>query len=174
MYNPFYHDLGIAKDTVALVRGSFGLVATFAGIAAGGVCAVRVGLMPTLIAGLVLEAFGTASFALLSVHADAATFSAVMTLDAFAQAFAGVALVTYMSSLTSLGYTATQYALLSSTYALLGKFLKGFSGAAVDALTPTHGLLGAYAVSFVGTALTAIPPLVLIALLWRSQSRAAR
>jgi PAT family beta-lactamase induction signal transducer AmpG len=174
MYNPFYHDLGIAKDTVALVRGSFGLVATFAGIAAGGVCAVRVGLMPTLIAGLVLEAFGTASFALLSVHADAFTFSAVMSLDAFAQAFAGVALVTYMSSLTSLGYTATQYALLSSTYALLGKFLKGFSGAAVDALTPTHGLLGAYAVSFIGTALTAIPPLVLIALLWRAQARAPR
>jgi len=174
MYNPFYHDLGIAKDTVALVRGSFGLVATFAGIAAGGICAVRIGLMPTLIAGLVLEGFGTGAFALLSVHADATTFASVMTLDAFAQAFAGVALVTYMSSLTSLGYTATQYALLSSTYALLGKFLKGFSGAAVDALTPSHGLLGAYAVSFVGTALTAIPPLVLIALLWRIQLRASR
>ena len=171
MYNPYYHDLGLAKDTVALVRGSFGLVATFAGIAAGGVSAVRIGLMPTLIAGLVLEGFGTAAFALLSVHPDAFTFSAVMTLDAFAQSFAGVALVTYMSSLTSLGYTATQYALLSSTYALLGKFLKGFSGAAVDALTPAHGLLGAYALSFVATGLTAIPPLVLIALLWRAQRR---
>ncbi|HEY8049376.1 MAG TPA: hypothetical protein VIE63_09400, partial [Ramlibacter sp.] len=58
-------------------------------------------------------------------------------------------------------------------YALLGKFLKGFSGAAVDALTPTHGLLGAYAVSFAGTALTAIPPLVLIVVLWRMQGRNA-
>ncbi|HUR89348.1 MAG TPA: MFS transporter [Ramlibacter sp.] len=173
MYNPYYHDLGIAKDTVALVRGSFGLVATFAGIAAGGISAVRLGLMPTLIVGLVLEGLGTAAFALLSVHADSATFAGVMTLDAFAQAYAGVALVTYMSSLTSLGYTATQYALLSSTYALLGKFLKGFSGAAVDALTPAHGLLGAYAMSFVATALTAIPPLVLIALLWRMQFRAS-
>ena len=38
---------------------------------------------------------------------------------------AGVALVTYMSSLTSLGYTATQYAVLTSTYAIVGKFLKG-------------------------------------------------
>jgi PAT family beta-lactamase induction signal transducer AmpG len=84
-----------------------------------------------------------------------------------------VALVTYMSSLTSLGYTATQYALLSSTYAMLGKFLKGFSGAAVDALTPTHGLLGAYAMSFIGTSLTALPPLALIALLWRIQRRRA-
>ena len=167
MYNPYYHDLGIAKDTVAFVRGTFGLVATFAGIAAGGIAAVRIGLMPTLIAGLVLEGAGTAAFALLSVHPDAAVFAAVMTLDAFSQSFAGVALVTYMSSLTSLGYTATQYALLSSTYAMLGKFLKGFSGAAVDALTPVHGLLGAYAISFVATALTAVPPLLLILLLWR-------
>jgi MFS transporter, PAT family, beta-lactamase induction signal transducer AmpG len=172
MYNPYYHDLGIAKDTVAWVRGTFGLVATFAGIAAGGICAVRVGLLPTLIAGLVFEGFGTAAFALLGAHADATTFAGVMTLDAFAQAFAGVALVTYMSSLTSLGYTATQYALLSSTYAMLGKFLKGFSGATVDALTPTHGLLGAYGIAFLGTALTAIPPLLLILLLWRLQRRA--
>jgi PAT family beta-lactamase induction signal transducer AmpG len=95
-----------------------------------------------------------------------------MTLDAFAQSFAGVALVTYMSSLTSLGYTATQYALLSSTYAMLGKFLKGFSGATVDALTPVHGLLGAYAIAFVGTALTALPPLLLVLLLWRMKRRA--
>jgi PAT family beta-lactamase induction signal transducer AmpG len=171
MYNPYYHDLGLAKDTVAWVRGSFGLVATFAGIAAAGLSAVRLGLLPTLVAGLVLEGFGTAAFALLSVHTDATTFAAVMSLDAFAQSFAGVALVTYMSSLTSLGYTATQYAMLSSTYALLGKFLKGFSGAAVDALTSTHGLLGAYATAFVGTGLTAIPPLLLIALLWRMQRR---
>jgi MFS transporter, PAT family, beta-lactamase induction signal transducer AmpG len=169
MYNPFYHDLGLSKDTVAWVRGSFGLVATFAGIAASGLAAVRLGLFPTLLAGLVLEGFGTAAFALLSVHADTSIFAAVMTLDAFAQAFAGVALVTYMSSLTSLGYTATQYAMLSSTYAVLGKFTKGFSGVAVDALTPTHGLLGAYATAFVATGMTAVPPLLLILLLWRMQ-----
>ncbi|HXD40204.1 MAG TPA: MFS transporter [Ramlibacter sp.] len=169
MYNPFYHDLGLSKDTVAWVRGSFGLVATFLGIAASGVSAVRLGLLPTLVAGLVLEGFGTAAFALLSVQASTPLFAAVMTLDAFAQAFAGVALVTYMSSLTSLGYTATQYAMLSSTYAVLGKFTKGFSGVAVDALTPTHGLLGAYATAFIATGLTAIPPLLLLLLLWRAQ-----
>ena len=169
MYNPFYHDLGLSKDTVAWVRGSFGLVATFVGIAASGLSAVRLGLLPTLVAGLVFEGFGTAAFALLSVHPDTPIFAAVMTLDAFAQAFAGVALVTYMSSLTSLGYTATQYAMLSSTYAVLGKFTKGFSGVAVDALTPTQGLLGAYATAFVATGLTAIPPLLLLLLLWRMQ-----
>jgi PAT family beta-lactamase induction signal transducer AmpG len=174
MYNPYYHDLGLTKDTVAFVRGTFGLAAVFAGIAACGLSAVRIGLMPTLIIGLVLEGFGTAAFALLSVHPEPGLFAAVMALDFFAQAYAGVALVTYMSSLTSLGYTATQYAMLSSTYALLGKFLKGFSGAAVEALTPTHGLLNAYATAFIATGLTAIPPLILLALLWRMQVKAAR
>ncbi|MFC5496460.1 AmpG family muropeptide MFS transporter [Caenimonas terrae] len=174
MYNPFYHDLGIAKDTVAWVRGSFGLVATFAGIAAAGISAVRLGLLPTLIAGLVLEGFGTAAFALLTAHPDASLFAAVMTADSFAQAFAGVALVTYMSSLTSLGYTATQYAMLSSTYALLGKFLKGFSGIAVETLTPTYGLLGAYATAFIATGLTAIPPMLLLVLLYRMQRAGSR
>ncbi len=169
MYNPFYHDIGLTKDTVAWVRGSFGLVAAFAGIAMAGVSAIRLGLLPTLIVGLVLEGLGTAAFALLSFYPDPSLFAAVMTLDNFAQAFAGVAQVTYMSSLTSLGYTATQYAMLSSTYAMLGKFLKGFSGVAVESLTPVHGLLGAYATAFIGTGLTAIPPLLLLLVLWRMQ-----
>lgn len=172
MYNPFYHDLGLTKDTVAFVRGTFGLGAVFAGIAACGLSTVRLGMMPTLIVGLVLEGFGTAAFALLSVYPEPSLFAAVMVLDNFAQAYAGVALVTYMSSLTSIGYTATQYALLSSTYALLGKFLKGFSGMAVEALTPAYGLLGAYATAFIATGLTAIPPLILLVLLWRMQGRA--
>ena len=100
-------------------------------------------------------------------------FGAVMSGDNFAQGYAGVALVAYMSSLTGLGYTATQYALLSSTYALLGKFLKGFSGAAVEAMTPSRGLLGAYATAFVGAGLIALPSLLLFCLLARLHARKA-
>jgi PAT family beta-lactamase induction signal transducer AmpG len=165
MYNPYYHDLGVPKDTVALVRGSFGLAATFFGIAVGGLSSIRLGLLPSLMLGALFEGIGTGSFALLSIHVDMPTFTAVMTMDSFAQAFAGVALVAYMSSLTNLGYTATQYALLSSAYAMLGKFLKGFSGVTVEALTPSHGLLGAYATAFIGTGLTAIPPILLFLLI---------
>jgi len=173
MYNPYYHDLGISKDTVAVVRGSFGLVATFAGLAAGGVCALRMGIMSTLVLGLFMQGISTAAFALLAVNSSDTMFAVIMSLDAFSQSLAGVALVTYMSSLTSLGYTATQYAMLSSTYALLGKFLKGFSGVAVDALTPAHGLLPAYQIAFVGTGLTAIPPILLIMFLLRYTRRNA-
>lgn len=172
MYNPYYHDLGVTKDTVALVRGSVGLGATFAGIALGGLAAIRLGVFRALMIGVLLEGVGTAAFALLAVHVDPPTFATVMGLDSFAQAFAGVALVAYMSSLTGLGYTATQYALLSSTYAMLGKFLKGFSGSWVEALTPAHGLLGAYATAFVGTGLLAIPPaLLFLFLAWAHRRR---
>jgi PAT family beta-lactamase induction signal transducer AmpG len=173
MYNPYYHDLGLAKDTVAAVRGSVGLVAAFVGIAAGGICSVRIGLFPTLLIGAVLQGFGTGAFALLSLNHHILVFGAVMAGDNFAQAFAGVALVAYMSSLTGLGYTATQYALLSSTYAFLGKFLKGFSGAAVEAMTPANGLLGAYSIAFVAAGLITLPALVMFLILARLNARAA-
>jgi PAT family beta-lactamase induction signal transducer AmpG len=174
MYNPYYHDLGLTQDAVAVVRGSVGLVATFVGIAIGGVSSIRLGVLPSLILGALLEGFGTAAFAILSLHTDVPTFASVMALDSFAQAFAGVALVAYMSSLTGLGYTATQYALLSSTYALLGKFLKGFSGVTVESLQPAHGLLGGYAVAFIGTGLLAIPPMLLFLVLARIHNGSAR
>ena len=167
MYNPYYHDLGLTKDAVAGMRASVGLIATFVGIAIGGISSIRLGIFPSLMLGAFFELFGTSAYAILSLHADLPTFAGVMALDSFAQAFAGVALVTYMSSLTGLGYTATQYALLSSTYALLGKFLKGFSGVTVESLQPTHGALGGYAIAFIGTGLTAIPPMLLFLLLWR-------
>ena len=162
MANPFYADLGIAKETVGAVRGSVGLVATIVGIAAAGLCAVRFGFVPTLLAGAVLGPGSNLAFAYLALHgADAGVFTAAMVIDNFCNGFAGVALVGYMSSLTSIGYTATQYALLSSFYALLGKVFKGFSGVAVEHLESGRTLLQAYSLFFVGTALIGIPAFLL-------------
>jgi PAT family beta-lactamase induction signal transducer AmpG len=95
-----------------------------------------------------------------------------MALDNFGIAMAGVTLVTYMSSLTSLGYTATQYALLTSTYAWAGKILKGFSGVVVQSLSAHYGLMDAYAIFFVGAGLIGIPALVLFAILNAKQHAA--
>jgi PAT family beta-lactamase induction signal transducer AmpG len=94
-----------------------------------------------------------------------------MGLDNFAIALAGVTLVAYMSSLTTLGYTATQYALLSSTYTWAGKLLKGFSGLAVESMTPHVGLMNAYALFFVGCGLIGVPALLLFAFLARRPPR---
>jgi PAT family beta-lactamase induction signal transducer AmpG len=166
MANPYYHDLGLAKQTVGAIRGSFGLIATFAGIAAGGYCSLKLGYMRALIIGGILQAAAIAAFATLAFAGlSTPLFAAVMVGDNFSMSFAGVALVAYMSSLTSLGYTATQYALLSSTYAWLGKILKGFSGAAVESLTATHGLIHAYGIFFILCGLTGIPAILLFAAL---------
>ena len=98
---------------------------------------------------------------------DHGVFMAAMCIDGFSTGFAGTALVAYMSSLTSIGYTATQYALLSSFYALLGKVLKGLSGVAVEQLQALHGEIGGYALFFLGTAVTGVPALLLCLLLAR-------
>ena len=162
MANPFYADLGIDKETVGAVRGSFGLIASLAGIAAAGLVAVRFGFVATLLLGAILGPGSNLAFAYLAWHgADAGVFSAAMVIDNFSTGFAGVALVGYMSSLTNIGYTATQYALLSSFYALLGKVLKGLSGVAVENLESGRTLIEAYALFFVGTALVGIPALLL-------------
>jgi PAT family beta-lactamase induction signal transducer AmpG len=166
MANPFYKDLGLTKEMVGEVRATAGLVASLVGIAAGGLSAVRFGLIPTLLAGAILGPGSNVAFAWLA-HQDPtmANFTIAMVIDNVSTGFAGTALVAYMSSLTSAGYTATQYALLSSFYALLGKVLKGFSGVAVEQLEAGRTLLDAYALFFTGTALAGIPALLLCLLL---------
>lgn len=170
MLNPFYHDIGLSKDLIGAVRATAGLASIFAGIAAGGFLSFRLGYMRALLLGGVLQAIGIAAFALLAFSGpNVGLFTAVMVLDDFSISVAGVTLVAYMSSLTSLGYTATQYALLSSTYAWAGKLLKGFSGAAVEGLSSHFGLMSAYALFFLGCGAIAVPSLALFWLLSHRQ-----
>ncbi|TCZ79626.1 MFS transporter [Lysobacter sp. N42] len=162
MANPFYSDLGIDKEVVGTVRGTIGLVASVVGIAAAGLFALRFGYVATLLAGAVLGPGSNIAFAWLAYQGpDPSAFATAMVIDNFATGFAGTALVAYMSSLTNVGYTATQYALLSSFYALPGKFIKGFSGATVEALSAGTTLLDGYARFFIVTALFGIPVLLL-------------
>ena len=168
MANPFYHDLGLSKDAVGAVRGSIGLIAALLGIAAGGFSAVRFGYLPTLVVGVILQSIVIAAFAILSYTGpQIQAFGAVMAAESFGASFAGVALVTYMSTLTSLGYTATQYALLSSAYTYVGKISKGFSGVMVEWLAGGRTLLEGYALFFIGAGLLGIPALILCIVLAR-------
>ncbi len=170
MTNPFFHDIGISKDVIGAARSTIGLASVFAGIAAGGFLSLKLGTMRALIVGGAMQALGIAAHAILTVTgANIPTFLAVMALDDVSISIAGVTLVAYMSSLTSLGYTATQYALLSSTYAWAGKLLKGFSGAIVEGLSAKVGLMEAYAIFFLGAGLIGLPAIVLFTLLDRRQ-----
>ena len=84
---------------------------------------------------------------------QAAVHDLSISIDNFAAGFAGSALIAYMSGLTSPGFAATQYALLSSLYALPGKLIGGASGAVVDA----YG----YPLLFTATASIGIPLVIL-------------
>jgi PAT family beta-lactamase induction signal transducer AmpG len=163
--------ISASKDAVGTVRASVGLVATLLGIAAGGFSALRFGYVRTLIAGVVMKILVIANFATLAyLGPDIRVFSAVMFADNFGIGFAGVALVTYMSSLTSIGYTATQYALLSSAYTYVGKFAKGFGrgGRAVGG-----ACCSTYALFFIGAGLLGLPALVLCIVLARATRQRA-
>lgn len=162
MANPLYADLGISTAMIGAVRGSFGLAATLAGTAIAGLFALRYGLVATLIAGAIVGPLSNLGFSWLAWSGgDPGVFTLVMVIDNFSGGFAGIALIAWMSSLTQAGYTATQYALLSSFYALPGKLLKGFSGIAVETLSIGRSLPDAYALFFAGTAALAVPVVVL-------------
>ena len=172
MSNPFYTALGIGKPSIAAVRATIGLGGSIAGIAVGGLSSLRLGNRPTLMIGAILQPIGIMSFALLGWHGgdwalaslggvQLTAFEAIMAFDAFAIGYAGVGLVAYMSTLTSLGYTATQYALLTSALTWSGKTLKGFSGVIVDHLQQGRSLLDAYALFYLLCGAIGLPAILL-------------
>lgn len=173
MTGPFYLDLGLSLEAVGAMRLSAGLAGTLAGIAAGGLCAIRFGFGTTLLMGAFIGPMSNLGYTLLAVIGlSTPAFGAVLFVENFSEGFAGAALVAYMGSLTGVGYTATQYALLSSFYALLGKFLKGFSGVAVEGLQAGRTLMEGYALFFAGTAAVGIPALILCWFLKRRMDEA--
>ena len=172
MVGPFYIDLGLTKAAIGGMRLSFGLAGSLAGIAAGGLFALRFGFGRTLLLGALIGPMSNLGYTLMAVAGlSTPMFAGVLFVENFSEGFAGAALVAYMSSLTGIGYTATQYALLSSFYALLGKFLKGFSGVVVEGLQQGHDLMVAYALFFAGTAAVGVPALILCWMLDRRNQR---
>jgi PAT family beta-lactamase induction signal transducer AmpG len=166
MSNPFYRDMGFTKDEVAAVSGVYGVIMTLAGAALGGVLALRIGVMRVLLLGAALSSLTNLLFAWLSTRGhDLTGLIAVISADNLSAGIASAAFVAYLSGLTNVAYSATQYALFSSVMLLLPKFLAGWSGWAVD----NYG----YQAFFTSTAVLGAPVLILVWLVGRSQARAA-
>jgi len=162
MANPFYVDMGYSKEAVAAVSKFYGLVMTLAGAFIGGALALRLGVMRILFAGAVLSAASNLLFAWLAVSGnDITLLILVISADNLSSGIASAAFVAYLSGLTNVAYSATQYALFSSVMLLLPKWLAGFSGAFVD----SYG----YPTFFVATALLGVPVLLLVALAARAR-----
>ena len=154
MANPLYIDLGFSKADIANVSKIYGVWIGIAGAFAGGIALTRIGLWWTLLIGAVIAAASNLMFAWLANEGHRLDLLVLsISIDNFASGFAGSALVAYMSGLTAPGFAATQYALLSSLYALPGKLIGGTSGAVVDA----YG----YPVLFTATAAIGIPLVIL-------------
>ena len=164
MANPFYVDMGYTKDEVAAVTKVYGVVMTLAGAFVGGALAMRWGVMRVLMLGAVASACSNLLFAWLAGHGhDVTALIAVVSADNLSAGVASAGFVAYLSSLTNVRYSATQYALFSSMMLLAPKWLAGFSGAFVDG----YG----YATFFTGTALLGLPVLVLVA--WAARASMA-
>jgi len=133
MANPFYLDfMGFSKTEVADVTKIFGFFMTIAGSLAGGVLVVRYGVRKILLAGAVMTAATNLLFVVLAQYPpNLATLALVVSADNLSGGVANVALIAWLSSMTSASFTATQYALFSSLMTLPGKFLGGFSGIVV-------------------------------------------
>ena len=138
MANIFYLEKGYKISEIATFSKFFGVFATIFGGFIGGYCSYR---------------FGT--FAWLAVSPISIDFLiAVITADNISSGFAGAAFVIYLSGLTSIKFTATQYALFSSIMLFLPKLISGYAGGWVD-------IMG-YANFFSLTALLGLPVLFLI------------
>jgi PAT family beta-lactamase induction signal transducer AmpG len=162
MANPFYVDMGYTKEEVAAVTKVYGVVMTLLGAFIGGAMALRWGVMRVLMIGAVLSALSNLLFAWLGQHGhDVTALIWVISADNLSSGIATAAFIAYLSSLTNVQYSATQYAMFSSLMLLLPKFVAGFSGQFVDAW--------GYEPFFMGTALLGLPVLVLVWLAGRAQ-----
>jgi PAT family beta-lactamase induction signal transducer AmpG len=157
MANPFYVDMGYTKEEVAAVSKLYGVVMTLAGAFTGGALALRFGVMRILMLGAILSAASNLLFAWLATRGhDLTGLILVISADNLSAGIASAAFVAYLSGLTNIEYSATQYALFSSVMLLLPKFVAGFSGVFVDA----YG----YSAFFHATAALGVPVLLLIGL----------
>jgi PAT family beta-lactamase induction signal transducer AmpG len=145
--NPFYLDLGFSLSEVAEVRKIFGVAASVLGVFLGGFAVARLGLMRALLIGAFAGPISNLVFIWLATqgHSVPALFVAI-GLDNVGSGFAGTALIAYMSSLTTEGFTATQYALFSSLYALPGRLVASQSGALVEGAAQAADSGGAFSV----------------------------
>ncbi len=162
MANPFYVDMGYTKDEVAGVTKLFGVLMTLLGAFVGGAMALRMGVMRVLMLGAILSAGSNLLFAWLGTRGhDLTGLIFVISADNLSGGIASAAFIGYLSGLTNVQYSATQYALLSSVMLLAPKWIAGFSGRFVDA----YG----YPNFFLTTALLGVPVLILVALASRAQ-----
>lgn len=162
---PFFHDHGYSNDQIAWVVKIIGLTVSIVGVFLAGLLVAKWGLLRSLVTGSILMMISSSGFAVLATTHTPTLLGLGLAngFDNLAIAVQGTVFIAFLSSLTSPKYTATQYALFSSLFALTGKTLEGFSGFVSHAT--------GYQVFFVYSATLSIPGLLL--LFWLSRRSGA-
>jgi PAT family beta-lactamase induction signal transducer AmpG len=160
--NVFYQDLGFSKSEIASVVKTFGLLMTIVGGFMGGLLSMRFGVIRVLFLGALLSAVTNLLFMVLASKGhDITWLYIVISADNLSAGIASAAFVAFLSSLTNISFTATQYAIFTSLMTFLPKVLGGYSGTMVDGI--------GYPDFFLATALMGAPVLVLIIYIGRRQ-----
>ena len=158
MANPFYVDMGYTKGEVAAISKVFGVIMTLIGAGLGGILLTRYSTYSILFLGALLVVITNLIFAVLAILGkDLILLTVIISMDNISAGIATTAFITYISKLTNIEFSATQYALLSSMMLLFPKFIAGFSGVYVDGF--------GYVNFFISSALIGVPVLGLIVLL---------
>lgn len=168
MTQPLYEELGYTKTQVGLVQGTFGPWPMILGSIIGGLVVVRYGMMRALFYGAIIMIVTNGAFAWLAMQVGAETWKLLITIffDNLAVGIVGTGFIAYMSSLASREYAATQYALMTSAWALFNKIAAGFSGILYDAV----GSVAFFAI----TAGFGLPVIILLLYIWRFGPAIAR
>ena len=160
MANPFYVDMGYTKGEVAAITKVFGVIMTLVGAGIGGILLTRYSTYSILFLGAFLVVITNLIFAVLAfVGKDLMLLTVIISMDNISAGIATTAFITYLSKLTNIEFSATQYALFSSMMLLFPKFIAGFSGVYVDGF--------GYVNFFISSALIGVPVLGLIVVLKR-------
>jgi PAT family beta-lactamase induction signal transducer AmpG len=129
MASPLYIDLGFSLSEIASVSKIFGFFATLAGAFLGGLMVTRLGIFPSLLVCGVAQSAANLAYAAQAIAGHSIPMLAVtIATENVTGGMGSAALVAYLSGLCSIGYTATQYALLSSITAIGRTLLSTPSG----------------------------------------------
>jgi len=127
--SPLYIDLGFTLSEIASVSKIFGFFATLLGAFLGGLMVTRLGIFPSLLICGITQSAANLMYALQAIAGhDVAMLAVTIATENITAGMGSAALVAYLSGLCSVGYTATQYALLSSLTAVGRTLLSTPSG----------------------------------------------
>jgi len=155
MANIFYLEKGYEIKDIATFSKFFGLIATILGGILGGTFAMKFGTYKSLLIGAITAALTNVLFAFLAIiEKNLFYLATIIIADNLASGFAGAAFVVYLSSLTSIKFTATQYALFTSLMLFIPKLIAGYAGGIVDVID--------YPSFFIFTAVLGFPVIFLI------------